>query len=79
MFRERDIIYFDPFYFKNGNTSKAKYFLVLKVGDNGNILATLPTSKNTIPHYEMIENGCLELPDINLNTYIISTQTEVTE
>jgi hypothetical protein len=28
MLEEGNIIYFDPFYFKNGNTAKPKYFLV---------------------------------------------------
>jgi hypothetical protein len=30
MFDEGTIIYFDPFYFKNGNAAKPKYFVVLK-------------------------------------------------
>jgi hypothetical protein len=30
IYTEANIIYFEPFYFKNGNTAKEKYLLVLK-------------------------------------------------
>jgi len=36
MLEEGNIIYFDPFYFKNGNTAKRKYFIVLKNTADGN-------------------------------------------
>ncbi len=79
MFEERNIIYFDPFYFKNGNTAKAKYFIVLRNQENTNILASLPTRKSNIPVEEEIENGCIEIPSIDLNCFIISQNTKVTE
>lgn len=79
MFEEGNIIYFDPFYFKNGNTAKAKYFVVLKNLEHHNVLASLPTRKDFIPQKDEIENGCVELPDINLNCFVISNKTEVTE
>lgn len=79
MFDERTIIYFDPFYFKNGNTPKPKYFLVLKNQDNKNILASLPTRKDSIPKKEEIDHGCIELPFINLNCYVISNDIKVTD
>lgn len=79
MFRERTIIYFDPFYFKNGNQAKPKYFVVLKNEDNKNILASLPTRTDSIPTKELIENGCLELPDINLNCFVFSDSCTITE
>lgn len=49
MFKEGNILYFEPFYFENGNTPKPKYFLVLKEVDNQLILASLPTSHDHIP------------------------------
>ena len=64
MFQEGHIIYFDPFYFKNGNTAKSKYFLILKCEENRNIIASLPTRKDSIPENETISDGCVELPDM---------------
>ena len=79
MFEERVIIYFDPFYFKNGNTAKPKYFVVLKNIENKNILASLPTRKDSVPENKVIEKGCVELPSINLNCFVIPKNTDVTE
>jgi hypothetical protein len=79
MFEEGNVIYFDPFYFKNGNPSKPKYFVVLKIIGTSNIVASLPTRKDTIPHADTITNGCVELPLINLNCYIISPTLPITE
>lgn len=60
MFSERDIIYFDPFYFKNGNTAKPKYFVVLKNIDNKKLIASLPTRTASIPRDMYVEDGCIE-------------------
>lgn len=79
MYKEGNIIYFTPFYFKNGNTAKPKYFVVLKVFEEKNILASLPTRHDSIPKNNEIENGCIDLPDINLNCYVISENIEITE
>lgn len=79
MFEERTIIYFDPFYFKNGNTAKAKYFVILKKIDGKNIIASLPTRKDYIPEKELIKDGCIEVADINLNCFVISNTTIVTD
>jgi hypothetical protein len=49
MIEERNLIYFDPFYFKNGNTAKPKYFVVLKQLGSKSVLASLPTRKDNIP------------------------------
>lgn len=78
MFNEGDVIYFDPFYFKNGNTAKPKYFIVLKVNAGRSLLASLPTRKSTIPEDQHITAGCLELPDINLNCFIFKEDEPVT-
>lgn len=79
MFTEGTIIYFDPFYFKNGNTAKPKYFVVLKNINEQNIIASLPTRTDTIPKKDEIDNGCIELPEININCYVISDSIEVTD
>jgi hypothetical protein len=79
MFEEGNIIYFDPFYFKNGNTAKPKYFIVLKNDANKNIIASLPTRNDYVPEKEEIENGCIELPEINFNCFVISNTLEVTD
>jgi len=78
MMKEGHILYFDPFYFKNGNTAKSKYFIVLKNTDDSNILASLPTRKDSIPKKDVIGQGCIELPEINFNCFVISPNTEVT-
>ncbi|MGB0867982.1 MAG: hypothetical protein ACPGSD_00170 [Flavobacteriales bacterium] len=78
MFKEGSIIYFNPFYFKNGNTSKAKYFVVLKNNEGNNIIASLPTRKDAIPESNVVENGCVELPQINFNCFVISRHIEIT-
>ncbi len=79
MFQEASIIYFDPFYFKNGNTAKPKYFVVLKNQADHNIIASLPTRTDSIPEKEEIDNGCIELPLINLNCFVISDDLVVTK
>jgi len=78
MFENGNIIYFDPFYFKNGNRAKPKYFVVIKNINNNSILASLPTRRDNIPQEEEVENGCVELPDINFNCFVISKNLEVT-
>lgn len=79
MFHEGNIIYFDPFYFKNGNTAKPKYFVVLKMLDHEWLMASLPTRRDSVPESKTVENGCVELPEINLNCFVISNNNEVTE
>jgi hypothetical protein len=79
MLEVRNIIRFDPFYFKNGNTAKPKFFIVLKHSQRNTIIASLPTRKDSIPNDENIEHGCLELPEINLNCFLIPRNTTVTE
>jgi hypothetical protein len=81
MFEEGTIVYFDPFYFKNGCTAKPKYFVVLKNISNTSVIASLPTRKDSIPQKYVINSdcGCIELPDINLNCFVISTNIEITK
>ena len=79
MFEEGNIIYFDPFYFKNGNTAKAKYFIVLKNKHQSTIIASLPTRKDSVPSKNLINYGCVEQPEINLNCFIIPNNLIITD
>ncbi len=51
MLTQRNILYFKPFYFKNGNAAKNKYFVVLSSQNDNTVLATLPTSKDHVPKF----------------------------
>lgn len=79
MFEEGTILYFDPFYFKNGNPAKPKYFVVWKNLVEAQILASLPTRSDSIPRNEEVDQGCVELPEINLNCFVISEKEIITE
>lgn len=79
MFQKGNIIYFTPFYFRNGNPPKNKYFLVLATFESDSIIVSLPSSKDYIPQQEERESGCIELPEANLNSYVISPSEIVTE
>lgn len=70
MFKPGNILYFDPFVFSNGDTPKAKYFLVLKETSQNLVLASLPTSKDSVPASITLKHGCLDEESINLNCYI---------
>jgi len=79
MFTEGEIIYFDPFYFKNGNTAKEKYCLILKTVGSKSIVASLPTRTDSIPVAHENETGCVELPEANLNCFVIAAGNPVTK
>jgi hypothetical protein len=70
LFKEGQIILFTPFFFKNGNTSKDKYFIVLKSIDGSLIIASLPTSINKIPSFATGSHGCINLDDHCFNCYL---------
>jgi hypothetical protein len=73
------LIYFDPFFFRDGSASKSKYFLVLKVVENTVVLASLPSSKNHLPTNTKLNHGCLELPDCCINCYIFQAARPITK
>jgi hypothetical protein len=80
MFEEGNIIYFTPFYFPNGKSApKPKYCIVLKSLNGTTIIASLPTRTDSIPSSIPVATGCVEMPAINLNSFIFDTSTEVTE
>jgi len=79
MYTPGKIIFFDPFYFKNGAQSKPKYFLVLaKVGTTA-VLASLPSSKDYVPRTIAVEHGCIEVPEGCVNCYVFKAGIKITD
>ena len=70
MYSPGQIIYFTPFYFKNGNTSKNKYFIVLKNIQDTTILASLPTRSKKLPSFITIDHGCINDDPSCINCYV---------
>lgn len=70
MFTPGNILYFTPFYFKNGAASKNKYFIVLKDVDGQLVLASLPSSRIKLPHRIPEDHGCIEVPEGCINCYL---------
>jgi hypothetical protein len=68
LFNVGTILYLSPFYFKNGNTAKNKYFIVLKNIDDKTIIAALPTRKNQLPSF-VSTHGCSHDPERCINCY----------
>lgn len=78
MYSEGQLIYFDPFYFKNGNTAKPKYFLVLKNSGQTTVLASLPSSKLHLPQNLTVQHGCTEIREASISCYIFKADIEIT-
>lgn len=78
MLKAGNIIYFDPFFFKNGNQAKPKYFLVVSVDESDSLIASLPSSQDYVPTYVEQNTGCCEIPQANFNCFIIKPEDEVT-
>ena len=80
MLEVRNILLFTPFYFRDSNTYKDKFFVVLKSLDSGGkVLATLPTSKIKIPADRIIDQGCIEMPEGGLTCFVIPPEVDITE
>lgn len=77
MYTPGKLIFFDPFFFKDGG-NKPKYFLVLKVIDGTAVLASLPSSQPHLPASQKIEHGCLEIPESCINCYIFQANKVIT-
>lgn len=78
MFKQGQIFYFTPFYFKNGNTAKPKYFVILKNVDNNLIIASLPTRSNKAPSLIGITHGCINEADRMFNCYAFEAGKVIT-
>lgn len=72
MFALGNILYFTPFYFKNGAAPKNKYFIVLKDIDGQLILASLPSSQIYLPRDISEDHGCIEVPEGCINCYLFA-------
>jgi hypothetical protein len=78
MGNEGDILYFDPFYFKYGNSSKPKYFIILKITGETSVIASLPSSKDFLPANIVKKHGCVEIPEACFNCYVFESGCLVT-
>lgn len=78
MFEVGKLLRFDPFIFPDGGQPKAKYFIVLHNDGNGVLLATLPTSKDHVPGDVYHREGCLEIPERQVNVFVIPAGKQVT-
>lgn len=79
MFLPRQIVYFKPFYFKNGNTSKNKYFIVLKTVDDVLIVASLPTRTCKAPALITHTHGCNNDNARMFNCYVFEAERQICE
>jgi len=73
------ILYFTPFYFKNGNRAKTKYFIVLSNNNNQIVLGSLPTRNNCIPQYHTLQQGCINDSAANFNCFVFLKDHPVTQ
>ena len=64
MFFPRQIIYFNEFFFKNGNTPKPKYLIILGRVEDKTIVASLPTRTNNAPQLVNSLHGCINLENL---------------
>lgn len=75
MFQPKQIIYFNEFYFKNGNTSKPKYLIILGVINNKTVVASLPTRTNNAPALLDKKHGCVNIDERCFNCYLLFAKT----
>lgn len=73
MFSKGQVIYLSPFYFKNGNTAKNKYFIILSNKNYDIIIATLPTRTNKAPALIDIKHGCINNEERCFNCYLFES------
>jgi len=74
LFSEGQLLYFTPFYFKNGNEPKNKFFLILKNINHITLVASLPTKVNNAPALMADSHGCVNYDERNsIVTYLQKT------
>jgi len=79
LFEEGIILYFNLFHFKNGKSEpKPKYFIVLTSSIENTIIASLPTSRDSIPKNQSQTIGCIEIKEANFNCYSIPNNKVIT-
>jgi len=77
MYQEGQLLKFSPFEFKNGNTPKPKYYVVLKHINEEVMMASLPTSKDHIPSDALVSDGCVDIPERQVNAFVFSPKTQI--
>lgn len=64
-----NILYFNNYYFPNGNTSKPKYLIVLGQQEDSLLVYSLPTSQDKVPDFWSPTSGCNESISDGLSFY----------
>ena len=77
MFKEGYLLYFEPFFFKNGSLPKNKFFIVVKNDENGLLLASLPTSKDHIPADLDVHSGVYEIKERGVSIFVFLANEEI--
>lgn len=72
------IIYFTPFYFKNGDPPLPKFFIPIGKDGEDLIFAYLPTSKDFVPD-SILNHGCANHHERNISCYIFFKKKVVTK
>lgn len=71
MFETGNLLFFQPFIFKNGAKPQDKFMVVLGEDTKGNtVLASLPTSKDHVPGDVAVKSGCIEMPERQVNVFV---------
>lgn len=78
MFLAGQIVYFNEFYFKNENTAKPKYFIILANINDEVIIASLPTRTNHASSLIDKSHGCVNIDDRCFNAYVFEANRTVT-
>ena len=76
---EKTLLYFTPFFFKNGTQAKPKYFIIVKTWGNNMLLAGFPSSQKHLPPDLLNVYGCLESPERCINCYAFEANKPVTD
>jgi hypothetical protein len=79
LFVERQVLFFRPFYFKDGGAPENKFFVILKNIDNVSIVASLPTKVNNAKSLINIPHGCINIDDRKFSCYIFEAGRPVCE
>ena len=79
MFQEGQLLKITPFVFKNGNVPKPKFYVVLRHIGEGVMMASLPTSKDHIPADVEVTDGCVDIPERQVNAFVFTPTMQVTE
>jgi len=79
LFVERQVLFFRPFYFKDGAAPLNKFFVILKNIDGVSIVASLPTKVNNAPSLLTIPHGCNNHEDRCFSCYVFEAGKVVCE